>query len=111
MTHKISTDRAYEIDLDWNASDSDDMLRIVSYRTAGNGSRSVLCIPSNDNAPRYEYKRHDPETGEYAPGYYHRGGPTIDEWQYHNPAAAAAQIAEYTEAFEIAAIERHDDIH
>lgn len=110
MTHKISTDHAYEIDNEWsNASDNGDMLRCVSYRTAGNGSRSVLCIPHNDNAPRYEYKRHDPETGEYAPGYYHQSGPTLDEWR--NPDANAAQVEEYDEAFELAAIAQHDDIH
>ena len=35
----------------------------------------------------------------------------VNEWQYRNPAACAAQIDEYNEAFETAAIERHDDIH
>lgn len=100
MKHKISTDRAYEIDNDWsNASDQDQMLRCVSYRTTGNGSRSVLCVPGNDNAPRYEYRPHDPETGEYAPGYYHQSGPTLDEWQqqaeYRDEAETTAGLLSF----------------
>ena len=92
MAHKISTDRAYEIDNDWgNAGMPGDGLRIASYRTAGNGSRSVLCIPGNDNAPRYQDRSHDPEFGEYAPGYYHDSGPTLDEWMLQAEYADAAE--------------------
>jgi hypothetical protein len=79
MAQHITTDKAYEIDLDWQNADADaaDMLpRLVSHKNA-----TLLTIPSlNGSAPAYQYRSHDPETGAYAPAYYHTAGPTLAEW-------------------------------
>lgn len=79
MAQHITTNKAYEIDLDWQNADADaaDMLpRLVDYRNA-----TLLTIPSlNGSAPTYQYHRHDPATGEYAPAYYHIAGPTLEQW-------------------------------
>ena len=106
MTHEISTDRAYNIDLEWsnvssacNDGEDENMLRIVSYRTPGNGTRSVLCLPGNDSSPRYQYRSHSPETGEYHPAYYHVSGPTLDEWlmqaEYRDAAETTAGLLSF----------------
>ena len=93
MNDTISIERASDVDLEWynDGTDPDGGLRIVTYHTAGNGSRLVLCIPGDGNAPRYEYKRHNPETGEYRPAYYHVSGPTLDEWLMQAEYADAAE--------------------
>lgn len=74
-----------------------DALRINYYRVGGGGMNTLLSVPGDDNAPCYRRNMR----GEWL----HVSGPEI------NAAAYAAQIDEYNEAFETAAIERHDDIH
>lgn len=88
MTHTITPDAAYEIDLAWqNATNGDMLPRLVTYR---NDTR--LTIPSlNGSAPTYQYRAHDPETGAYAPAYYHIAGPTLDEWNAMQDARDAAE--------------------
>ena len=80
MAHDtITTDTAYEIDNAWMNADADsaDMLpRLVSYKQV-----TLLTIPRlNGSAPTYQYRSHDPITGEYAPAYYHSHGPTLAQW-------------------------------
>ena len=86
MAQHITTDSAYSIDLDWQNADADaaDMLpRLVSYKHA-----TLLTIPSlNGSAPTYQYRSHDPETGAFAPAYYHTSGPTLAEWYAEQDAA------------------------
>ncbi len=72
----ITIDKAGEIDMEYeNATDGAKMLRIASYRKV-----TLLTIPMNASAPTYQYHRHDPETGAYAPAYYHTAGPTLAQW-------------------------------
>ena len=76
MAHTITIDKAGEIDTAYiNAAQPDNMLRIVNYRRV-----TMLEVPMNTSAPAYQYHRHDPITGEYAPAYYHSTGPTLAEW-------------------------------
>jgi hypothetical protein len=74
-----------------------DALRINYYRIGGGGMTTLLSVPGDDNAPCYMRNMR----GEWE----HVSGPEI------NAAACAAQIEEYNEALEHAAIERRDDIH
>ena len=90
----ITIDAAGEIDAAWaNAGMPDNGLRIVGHRISGNRSRSFLTAPGDDNAPCYEYRTHNPDTGEYAPAYYHVSGPTLDEWQEQREATEASREA------------------
>ena len=82
ITDSISEEDAILIDIDWSdAGMQPDGLRIVGYRIAGNRSRTYLTVPGNDSAPCYVERTHNPDTGEYAPAYYHQSGPTLAEWQ------------------------------
>ena len=76
--HTITQEQAYEIDRQW--SDTGAGLRCVSHRRSGNRAVTMLTVPSNNGAPCYEYRLHDPITGEYAPAFYHVTGPTLAEW-------------------------------
>ena len=79
----ITIDKAGEIDMEYeNATDGAKMLRIASYRKV-----TLLTIPMNASAPTYQYHRHDPETGAYAPAYYHTAGPTLAQWYAEQDAA------------------------
>ena len=76
MAHTITIDKAGEIDTAYiNAAQPDNMLRIVNYRRV-----TMLEVPMDTSAPAYQYHRHDPITGEYAPAYYHSAGPTLAQW-------------------------------
>jgi hypothetical protein len=82
MNDSISTHQAGRIDSAWVADGyPQDGLRIVGYRISGNRYRTILTLPGDDEAPEYEYLPHDPTTGEAAPAYYHRSGPTLADWQ------------------------------
>ena len=86
MAQHITTDRAYEIDLNWQNADAntaDTLPRLVDYRNV-----TLLTIPSlNGSAPTYQYRSHDPETGAFAPAYYHTAGPTLAQWYAEQDAA------------------------
>ncbi len=92
MAQHITTDKAYEIDLNWQNADvdaADTLPRLVSHKNA-----TLLTIPSlNGSAPTYQYRGHDPATGAYAPAYYHTAGPTLDEWYKARQAAFNAAQA------------------
>jgi len=103
ITDSISEEDAILIDIDWSdAGMQPDGLRIVGYRIAGNRSRTYLTVPGNDSAPCYVERTHNPDTGEYAPAYYHQSGPTLAEWQEQErleqeQAEAACEAAELYE--------------
>lgn len=101
MNDSISSTKAREIDIEWmKAGMPDTMLRIVGYRIAGNRSRTYLTVPGDDAAPCYVARSHNPDTGEYAPAYYHVSGPTLDEWQEQERLERDARN-EYREAAEL----------
>ncbi len=97
MTHTLTNAQATELhNATHEAGYPADALRINYYGSKGRMT-TLLCVPGNDNAPCYMRNMR----GEWE----HVSGPEI------NAAAYAAQIEEYNEAFEHAAIERRDDIH
>lgn len=100
MADVISIDMAGEIDAAWyNGGMGDDGLRVVTYKRC-----QMLTVPSlNGAAPTYQYRSHDPEHGEYAPGYYHVSGPTLAEW-----AQAKADEAERIQRWEDARLEERE---
>ena len=79
---QLDTDTAYEIDIEWiNSGRPDDGLRMVQYYVGGKGYSEALCLPGNDNAPCYERRTHNPDTGVFNVAYYHVAGPTLADWQ------------------------------
>ena len=81
----ITLKAAHALNVKWeNDGMPHDGLRIVGYYVAGNGMRSFLEVPGNDNAPCYEYKCAGWGTMEY---YEHVAGPTLGQWQAEQDAA------------------------
>ena len=90
----ISISTAEKIDAAWVHSGMPNYgMRIYGLRAPGNGTRTFLGIPGDDNAPCYEYLTHNPETGDHSPAYYHRFGPTLADWQAQREATEASREA------------------
>ena len=90
MADTITLDVAGEIDAAWfNNGMEPDALRLVHTKRD-----SLLTVPSlNGSAPTYQYRSHNPETGQYSPGYYHVTGPTLADWQALQEQRIASQEA------------------
>jgi len=82
MNDSISEEDAILLDIEWaDAGMPANGLRIYGLRKSGNRVTTYLAIPGDDNAPCYVERTHNPDTGQYAPAYYHQSGPTLAEWQ------------------------------
>jgi len=77
-TDTISIDTAGEIDANWfNNGMEPGGLRLVHTKRD-----TLLTVPSlNGSAPTYQYRSHNPVTGEACSAYYHVNGPALADWQ------------------------------
>lgn len=93
-TDKITYDEAQAIDRDWcDARWPSDGLRIVTNRVGGHGNETFLMVPDTNYSPLYQWRSHEPETGIFAPAFYHVAGPTLAEWGEHMEAIEYAREA------------------
>ena len=84
----ISINEANAIDAAWKAAGMPSSgLRICGHRIYGNRTRTLLEVPGDYFAPRYEL-----QDGRFL----HSTGPTLEEWQL-----AQEQLTEFHEAREL----------